>query len=288
MIGTIAQLLESDHGLAAISDTARLDLELLLCSVLRCERSYLFTWPETRLNESQCAAFQTLLERRLNGEPVAYIIGQQGFWSLELEVDASTLIPRPETELLVEQALLLLQDRAALPSRVADLGSGSGAIALALANERPAWQLLGVDRVAPAVALANRNAHRLQLTNARFVEGSWCGGLEGGPYDLIVSNPPYIDAEDPHLAQGDVRFEPRSALVAGQQGLADIRAIGEQARHWLRTGGWLLFEHGFAQGGAVRDLLSSLGYGEVGTQRDLAGLERVTRARWVGDEESTQ
>ncbi|RRJ83692.1 peptide chain release factor N(5)-glutamine methyltransferase [Aestuariirhabdus litorea] len=278
---TIAQWLETDHGLGAVSDTPRLDLELLLCRVLGKERSYLFTWPDAALDAAQQAALEGLLQRRLAGEPIAYITGQQGFWSLDLEVNSSTLIPRPETELLVEVALSLLADRAGSPCRVADLGSGSGAIALALACERPAWSLVGVDRVAEAVALANNNAERLRLPNACFVQGNWCSGLALPAFDLVVSNPPYIDAADPHLGQGDVRFEPRSALVAGQQGLADIRTISEQARDYLSPGGWLLFEHGFEQGAAVRELMQSLGYAEVATRQDLAGLDRVTLGRWM-------
>ncbi len=277
----IGELLQTDHGLEVVSDTSRLDVELLLCSVMGCERSYLFTWPDHQLSDREYQQFQGLLERRRKGEPVAYLTGRQGFWTLDLAVNASTLIPRPETELLVETALECLADRAD-SCRVADLGSGSGAIALAVATERPDWQLEGVDTIPEAVALARHNAERLRIDNVSFNQGSWCDGLGGELFDMIISNPPYIDAEDPHLAQGGVQFEPRSALVAQEEGLADIRVISEQARDWLNSSGFLLFEHGFAQGPAVADLLASLGYSEVRVLQDLAGLDRITLGRWSG------
>lgn len=207
------------------SDSARFDAELLLCHVLDKPRSYLFTWPERELTEAQQSAFAALLARREAGEPVAYLIGQREFWGLPLEVSAATLIPRPDTETLVECALELLPEG---PYRVADLGTGTGAIALALASERPAWQLVATDRVDAAAALARRNRDRLGLANVEILTGSWCEPLSGH-FEMILSNPPYIDPQDPHLSQGDVRFEPRSALVAAESGLADIRLIAEQA-----------------------------------------------------------
>jgi len=256
-------------------DSARLDTELLLCQVLGKPRSYLFTWPERELSAAQQAAFRALLARRVAGEPVAHLTGLREFWTLTLEVSADTLIPRPDTETLVEAALELLPDG---PCRVADLGTGTGAIALALASERPHWQLVATDRVAAAAELARRNRDRLGLHNVEVLTGSWCEPLSGR-FDMILSNPPYIDEADPHLAQGDVRFEPRSALVAGEAGLADIRLIAEQARACLKPGGRLLFEHGFEQGDAVRALLASLGYAEVNTLNDLGGRPRVTLGR---------
>lgn len=218
------------------SDSARLDAELLLCHVLARPRSYLFTWPERTLTDAQLEAFETLLARRERGEPVAHLTGRREFWKLELEVSADTLIPRPDTETLVEAALELLPEE---PRRVADLGTGTGAIALALASERPAWQLVATEKVAAAAALARRNRDRLGLANVEILQGSWCEPL-AGHFDMIVSNPPYIDPQDPHLTQGDVRFEPRSALVAEDAGLADIRLIAEQgprpsASWWLAT-----------------------------------------------------
>lgn len=262
------------------SPSARLDAELLLAHVLGKPRSYLRTWPEREPSAEQCAAFAALLERRRAGEPVAYLLGRQGFWSLELEVAPHTLIPRPDTELLVETALALGPQG---PARVLDLGTGSGAIALALASERPAWQVLGVDRVTEAVLLAERNRARLGLGNARFVESLWFSALAGARFAMIVGNPPYIAAEDPHLAQGDVRFEPASALVAGCDGLDDIREIVREAPEHMEAGGWLLLEHGYDQGAAVRALFAARGFVEVDSRRDLGGHERITLGRWSGE-----
>lgn len=260
------------------SDSARLDSELLLCHLLDKPRSYLFTWPDRVLSDEQREGFEALLERRIAGEPVAHLTGMRGFWSLDLEVTPDTLIPRPDTETLVEAALARLPDG---PYRVADLGTGSGAIALALAGERPQWQLVATDRIEAAADLARRNRDRLGLSNVEILCGSWCAPLTG-TFDMILSNPPYIDSADPHLDQGDVRFEPRSALVADEQGLADIRAISEQARAYLKPSGWLMFEHGFEQAEAVRTLLERLGYAEAETLSDLGGNPRVTLARFPG------
>lgn len=255
------------------SPTARLDAELLLAAALGKPRSYLRTWPERELDAVQQAAFSESLARRRAGEPIAYILGQQGFWSLELEVAPHTLIPRPDTELLVETALALLPATAA---SVLDLGTGTGAIALALASERPAWQVSGVDRVADAVALAERNRARLGLGNARFCASHWFSAVAGRRFQLIVSNPPYIRADDQHLAEGDVRFEPSSALVAGEDGLDDIRLIIEQAPDYLEPRGWLALEHGFDQAEAVRALLQARGFTAVESRRDLGGHERIS------------
>ena len=259
------------------SPTPRLDAELLLAQALGKSRSYLRTWAEREVDAALQARFAADLERRRAGEPVAYILGQQGFWSLELEVAPHTLIPRPDTELLVETSLALLP---ATPVTVLDLGTGTGAIALALASERPAWRLTGVDRVPEAVALAERNRERLNLSNAAFVASHWFSALAGQRYRLIVSNPPYIAAADHHLDQGDVRFEPSSALVAGEDGLDDIRLIVEQAPDHLEAGGWLLLEHGFDQAAAVRELLVARGFTAVESRRDLGGHERISLGRF--------
>lgn len=259
------------------SPTPRLDAELLLAQALGKSRGYLHTWPERELEASQHERYQAALARRRTGEPVAYILGRQGFWSLDLDVASHTLIPRPDTELLVETALALLP---ATPLQVLDLGTGTGAIALALACERPAWQVTGVDRVAEAVALAQGNGIRLQLANARFAESCWFSALAGQRFQLIVSNPPYIAAADPHLSQGDVRFEPSSALVAGIDGLDDIRLIIEQAPEHLLAGGWLLLEHGFDQAEAVRELLVQRGFATVESRRDLGGHQRISLGQW--------
>lgn len=257
----------------AESATARFDAELLLCKVLAKPRSFLRTWPEQLLSAEQDEAFASLLARRRAGEPVAYLLGEQGFWSLQLAVSEDTLIPRPDTELLVESALALAD---ATSRRVLDLGTGTGAIALALASERPAWQVLGVDRIEAAVALAERNRQMLNLNNAAFLHSHWFSNLSGGRFALIVSNPPYIAAHDPHLSQGDLRFEPASALVSGEDGLLDLRQIIAQAPGFLDAKGWLLLEHGFDQAQAVRELLTQAGFAAVHSRRDLAGHERIS------------
>ncbi|WP_024695387.1 peptide chain release factor N(5)-glutamine methyltransferase [Pseudomonas syringae] len=268
----IASLLRS----AEIPDspTARLDAELLLAAALGKPRSFLHTWPERIVSTEAALAFADYLRRRRTGEPVAYILGQQGFWKLDLEVAPHTLIPRPETEMLVEAALE--QVPAFAPAKVLDLGTGTGAIGLALANDRQQWKVTAVDRVPEAVALAERNRQRLQLDNAEVLESHWFSALQGRQFDLIISNPPYIAEADPHLSAGDVRFEPSSALTAGADGLDDLRMIIGQAPAHLSPGGWLLLEHGYDQGAAVRDLLIQQGFERIQTRRDLGEHERIT------------
>ncbi|WP_116473708.1 peptide chain release factor N(5)-glutamine methyltransferase [Zobellella maritima] len=262
------------------SESAALDTELLLCRVLGKPRSFLLTWPEFEPDEAQMAALEALVQRRLQGEPMAHILGEKEFWSLSLEVSADTLIPRPDTETLVEAALARLPDR---PATLVDLGTGTGAIALALKSERPQDRILAVEFNPEAAALARRNSARLGLP-IEVRQGSWFAPLTGCRFDMIVSNPPYIDAADPHLNAGDVRFEPASALVAGQQGMADLVTLITQAPDFLRPGGWLLLEHGWTQGAAVRQRLIGQGYQQVGSLRDLGGQERVTLGLWPGEE----
>ncbi|QXG33778.1 peptide chain release factor N(5)-glutamine methyltransferase [Pseudomonas viridiflava] len=256
------------------SPTARLDAELLLAAALGKPRSFLHTWPERIVSTEAALAFAGYLQRRRTGEPVAYILGQQGFWKLDLEVAPHTLIPRPETEMLVEAALELVP--AFAPTQVLDLGTGTGAIGLALANDRRQWKITAVDRVPEAVELAERNRQRLQLDNAEVLNSHWFSALEGRQFDLIISNPPYISEADPHLSMGDVRFEPGSALTAGPDGLDDLRTIIREAPAYLSPGGWLLLEHGYDQGSAVRELLIRHGFERIQTRRDLGEHERIT------------
>jgi len=259
------------------SPTARLDSELLLAAALGKSRSFLHTWPERIVPSDAAQTFAGYVRRRQQGEPVAYILGQQGFWTLDLEVAAHTLIPRPETELLVEAALQLLPATAA---QVLDLGTGTGAIALSLASERAHWQVVAVDRVSEAVALAERNRQRLRLDNARVLQSHWFSALHGERFDLIISNPPYIAAADPHLSAGDVRFEPASALVAGTDGLDDLRQIIAEAPSYLNASGWLMLEHGYDQAAAVRELLARHDFQQIESRDDLAGHPRITLGRW--------
>ncbi|WP_249582690.1 peptide chain release factor N(5)-glutamine methyltransferase [Pseudomonas viridiflava] len=256
------------------SPTARLDAELLLAAALGKPRSFLHTWPERIVSTEAALAFAGYLQRRRTGEPVAYILGQQGFWKLDLEVAPHTLIPRPETEMLVEAALELVP--AFAPAEVLDLGTGTGAIGLALANDRQQWKITAVDRVLEAVELAERNRQRLQLDNAEVLNSHWFNALQGRQFDLIISNPPYIAETDPHLSMGDVRFEPGSALTSGPDGLDDLRMIISEAPAHLTPGGWLLLEHGYDQGPAVRELLIRHGFERIQTRRDLGEHERIT------------
>lgn len=258
-------------------DAARSEVELLLAHALGTSRSWLYAWPEHVPTPAQQARFAELVEARVRGEPVAYLLGEREFWSLRLVVTPAVLIPRADTEVLVEQALARLPAATAL--QVADLGTGSGAVALAIASERAQARVLATDASPAALALARRNAHDLRLANVEFAQGDWCAALGTRQFDLIASNPPYIAEGDPHLLQGDLRFEPRAALGSGPDGLDAIRAIVAQAPRHLLADGWLLLEHGFDQATAVRALLADAGYREIGSARDHAGHERVSGAR---------
>jgi len=274
---SIAALLRLASRLEDISDTPRLDLEVLLCHVLGKPRSYLFTWPEKELDQQQTSCFNGLLKRRAQGEPIAYLTGEKEFWSLSLAVDTTTLIPRPDTELLVETALNVLDKPDA---RVLDLGTGTGAIALALASENSGWKILAVDTVVGAVELAEKNRQRLGLDNVSVIRSDWFENIPAQKFDLIVTNPPYIDEDDRHLKEGDVRFEPISALVADNKGMADIEIIICGAKKYLVDGGCLLIEHGYQQAKAVRTLLQNEGFLCVETACDIAGCERLTSGRF--------
>ncbi|ARN74673.1 peptide chain release factor N(5)-glutamine methyltransferase [Oceanicoccus sagamiensis] len=273
---TVAQLLAQSQPLLVGSDSPALDIELLLCHCLEKERSYLRAWPDATVPDLALQQFQTLLQRRIDGEPVAYLMGERGFWSLDLAVNASTLIPRPETELLVEVALGKVQEKPS--ATILDLGTGTGAIALSLAAERSDCAITACDIEAAAVALAESNRKKYALDNVELCQSDWFSALGQQRFDLIVSNPPYIDPDDIHLEQGDVRFEPRSALVAANKGLADIEHIISRAPAYLTEGAWLLFEHGYDQAAAVQSLLTEAGFTQIFTEQDLAGVDRVTGA----------
>jgi release factor glutamine methyltransferase len=253
------------------------EAELLLAHVLAQPRTWLFTHGDRDVGEAEAARFDDLVRRREAGEPVAYLTGQRGFWRFDLAVSPATLIPRPETERLVELALERLPREYA--ARVADLGTGSGAIALAIAFERPRAHVVATDASADALAIARANAQALQLANVELREGDWFAPLAGERYDLIASNPPYIALDDAHLREGDLRFEPAPALASGTDGLDAIRTIVAAAPAHLQPQGWLLLEHGWDQGAAVRALLADAGFVDVATERDLEQRDRVTLGR---------
>lgn len=261
-----------------LGPAGELEAQILLTLVLEKPRSHLIAWPERTLSAEQLARFHGLIARRADGEPIAYITARREFWSLELQVTPDTLIPRPETERLVERALELIPLETALP--IADLGTGSGAIAAAIAHERPRCQVTATDRSVEALAIAQANFERLGLGNVTVRRGAWCAALpDDQRFALILSNPPYIPEGDPHLHQGDLRREPHTALTAGTDGLRDLRQIVAQAPAHLCPGGWLLLEHGFDQGPAVRALLQQMGFEGIRTHRDLAGLERISEGQ---------
>jgi release factor glutamine methyltransferase len=267
--------------LSTSSDSAKLDAEILLAFLLNKERTYLLTWPDKLLDEIQQQAFIQLLTRRSSGEPIAYIVGTKEFWSLPLHVSPVTLIPRPDTEVLVELVLNHYANTRKL--HCLDLGTGTGAIALALASEQPLWQIDAVDYSFEAVKLAQHNAQSLHLNNVTVYQSDWFSDVKNIDFDVIVSNPPYIDVLDQNLSQGDVRFEPKSALVANEQGLGDIKFIAKQALKFLKPNGSIFFEHGYQQGRSVRDILLSLGYVSIQTVRDFNNHERITWAEMTDD-----
>lgn len=269
-----AQLNAARQALANHSDSAALDAEVLLCHVLNKPRTYLRTWPEQTLTPTQLNVFHELIQQRRSGKPIAYLTGKREFWSREFTVTPDVLIPRPDTECLIELSLMLIPSDSAC--NIADLGTGSGIIAITLAAERPHTQVLACDLSPTALAVARSNAAQHQLNNVRFYQSNWFAELPKQPFRLIVSNPPYIAEDDPHLQQGDVRFEPGSALIAAERGLSDIKTIAEQARSWLEPDGHLLIEHGYDQEEAVQAIFKGLGYVNVETYRDLSGQPRVS------------
>ncbi|EIJ33724.1 peptide chain release factor N(5)-glutamine methyltransferase [Thiothrix nivea] len=304
-------LAEAVLQLETVSESARADAEILLAHCLQKPRTWLFTWPEKEIDANIVAEFQRLLTEREQGVPVAHLTGQREFWTLNLKVTPDTLIPRPETELLVETALEIIRrvddcrgNPLWLPSSRAgtgacpyvaqvsppigargaisalDLGTGTGAIALAIASEHPDLHITATDFSPAALAVAKENAHTHTIHNVQFILSDWFNALPARHFDIIVSNPPYIEDNDPHLSQGDVRFEPLTALASGQDGLDNIRKIVSNAPQWLADGGWLLLEHGYNQGVAVTALLRETGFREVRCLPDLAGNDRVSLGQW--------
>jgi len=293
------------------ASAARIEVQCLLQAVLQVNRAYLLTHPERILNDDEMARYHALFQRRINGEPIAYLLGEREFYGLNLKVTPATLIPRPDTELLVELALQRIPQPLHAPHltrggreaanydmgspaqvlhappltrggwegfgfRVLDMGTGSGAIALSIAHARPDIEVVAVDASEAALGVARENAQRLNIPNVRLLHSDWFVALAGERFDLIVSNPPYIAADDEHLSQGDVRFEPLSALASGRDGLDDIRRILKDAGDHLNPGGWLMFEHGYDQAERVRRLMLQAGFLEIASVNDLSGIERVT------------
>ena len=274
--------LRLDHALRAAASRlagpdARHEAEQLLLHVIGRDRAWLFAHCDAALADADAAAFDALLARRIAGEPVAYLVGHRGFWTLDLQVSPATLIPRPETERLVELALERLP--ADKPLLIADLGTGTGAIALSLASERPQAQVVATDSSADALVVARANGVSNAIANVEFRHGSWWAPLQGERFHLVASNPPYIADGDAHLAQGDLRFEPPTALSSGADGLEAIREIVGEASTHLMAGGWLLLEHGWDQGAATRALMTAAGFVDVATETDLEQRDRVTLGR---------
>jgi len=272
-------LARSASTLQAISDSALLDAEVLLCHVLEKNRSYLRTWPEKQLSNEQLGQFSHLLELRQQGQPIAYITGIREFWSRDFKVTPSVLIPRPDTETLIEVCLQLIEPKP--DTKLIDLGAGSGIIAITLAAECPQLKVTAVDSSAAALHIAQSNAQLNHTANICFLKSDWLAQVPQEKFDFIVSNPPYIDVNDPHLNEGDVRFEPSSALISEQHGLQDIIDISQQSHQYLNHGGYLIFEHGYDQKQAVHDILEQHQYQNIHCVHDLSGQPRVSYAQWL-------
>jgi release factor glutamine methyltransferase len=270
---TIDDALREAAGRLSASPTPRLDAEVLMAHLCERSRTWLYTWGDRALTDDQTARFDALIERRREGWPVAYLTGSREFWGLDIQTSPATLIPRPDTERLVEVAL---ESATTASGELLDLGTGTGAVALAFASERPGWQVTGVDLAAEAVSLAQSNATKLAITNVNFLLSDWFSALSGRCFDIIVANPPYIADDDPHLTRDDVRFEPRSALVADAAGLSELAWLARHSTAYLKPEGWLWMEHGHTQAEAVRDTLRGCGFPGVVSRQDLAGHERIT------------
>lgn len=261
----------------ASSDSARLDAELLLCAILKCKRTRLYSHPEQEIETEQLNRFNDLISQRAQGQPIAHLTKQKEFWSLQLTVSPDTLIPRPETEMLVEKALTLVPDNA--NCEILELGTGTGAIAIAIASERSKANITATDFSENALEIAKKNAASNNINNIKFIKADWFDFTNVGSYDVIISNPPYICEDDPHLQQGDVQFEPITALAAGKDGLDDIRCIIQHSQPYLKPEGWLLLEHGYNQATQVRQLLNHAAYNSISTIKDYSGIERLSMAQ---------
>ncbi len=275
---SIGNLLDSASHLKSISDSPALDVQLMLCHVLEKSPSYVYSHREHLLSDNQMKTFTRLLTRRQQGEPVAYLTGKKGFWNIEFSVNPNVLVPRPETEVLVERVLAL--DRNQIDS-VLDLGTGSGAIAISLAMERPGWTLTATDISQQAIDAARSNA-LAHAVDIHFIKGHWCNPLLEMQFDVIVSNPPYIKMDDPHLTQAELQYEPTEALVSGVDGLAALQEIIVRAKNHLNSGGRLILEHGYDQCAAVCTLLDQCGYSGIEIYKDYTGIDRAVEARWGG------
>ena len=267
-----AQSIQNRLGLALLE--ASFEANLLCQQVLNVNRAWLISHESDALEANQQDGFEALLQRRLNGEPMAYILGSRDFYGLQLKTTPATLIPRPDTETLVEAALAKIPQNASL--NILDLGTGTGAVALAIASQRPQTKVIAVDASLEALKVATENAQSLNLSNVRLIESNWFSALGSEKFDVIVSNPPYIAKDDEHLKQGDLRFEPLSALASGVDGLDDIRKIIQDAPDYLNPNGWLMLEHGYNQADAVAGLLNARGFSKVAHAKDIAGTLRVT------------
>jgi release factor glutamine methyltransferase len=268
----IEQALEIGKQALSNSENPLIDCQFLLCHLLQCNLTYLHTWPEKKLTDQQQQTYSSYLKQRVMGHPIAYITGKRGFWSLNLKVSPETLIPRPDTEALVSIALEKIK-----PGMViADLGTGAGGVALAIASERADVNVIATDFSASALVVAKQNMTNCQLMNIALWQGDWLSAVADNSLDMIVSNPPYIESNDPHLQQGDVRFEPLSALISGNDGLDDIRVIAQQAQRCLKPKSWLLVEHGYQQAERVNDIFLQVGLTKIDTVQDYGNNDRVT------------